>query len=472
MVYDGTDVVADIVDEDGDGIADRRRLYWILPKIDQRVGFVDIVGNTATAYYYITDQVGSVLQVLDSNGTAVNQYNYDAWGNLLKDGSFETVPNRYRFQGREWDERLQTYYFRYRMYFPETGTFSGPDMDIRLEAEGPGNYLFTANSPLRFTDPTGLYLLVPEAAKGAIEGIFGRENVSFKKQGKFWRVDLLPGAYAQFKANGYSKENPFHRQAMKLAAFNDEQGYTMGEVWARTAEIKKGIAASLNPHSGRQPVSPLAGIADGGTTTLTPRPSVNALPNGCVPCPEAEATGFAKLMDGTEVCFTRYDLTLEYAYRDSVRQAERATARATPYVLLAVAIMDMVPGDEAVAGMMGAEARGISRSALPRITEKGIARIEAHLSRPELAALGDPPNAAMVARLRAGNMSSADINFYMHELKESAIMKGGVGPRDAHLQTLEWQGIPYQPGYESQLYHESVIQLLREYFNPAAWPHQ
>ena len=162
MVYDGTDVVADIVDEDGDGIADRRRLYWILPKIDQRVGFVDIVGNTATAYYYITDQVGSVLQVLDSSGTVVNQYNYDAWGNLLPSGSFETVPNRYRFQGREWDENLQAYYFRYRMYFPETGTFSGPDMKIRVDRFGARSYVAFGGDSNRNRDPDGADFLTEE----------------------------------------------------------------------------------------------------------------------------------------------------------------------------------------------------------------------------------------------------------------------------------------------------------------------
>lgn len=58
----------------------------------------------------------------------------------------------------------------------------------------------------------------------------------------------------------------------------------------------------------------------------------------------------------------------------------------------------------------------------------------------------------------------------MHELKESAIMKRGVGDRAAHLQTLEWQGIPHRPGYESRLYHPDVILVYPEYFNPAARP--
>jgi len=41
---------------------------------------------------------------------------------------------------------------------------------------------------------------------------------------------------------------------------------------------------------------------------------------------------------------------------------------------------------------------------------------------------------------------------------------------DAALETLERQGIPYVPGYESQLYHPSVIIKYPDHFNPAAHP--
>lgn len=109
-----------------------------------------------------------------------------------------------------------------------------------------------------------------------------------------------------------------------------------------------------------------------------------------------------------------------------------------------------------------------------RVTEAGIARIEAHLGR--LGALEEPANAAMLERLRAGQTSVQDINFYMHELRESAVMErtGGYGTyegaRAAHLETLQWQNIPYAPGYESQLYHPDVIRAFQDMFNPAAWP--
>lgn len=102
------------------------------------------------------------------------------------------------------------------------------------------------------------------------------------------------------------------------------------------------------------------------------------------------------------------------------------------------------------------------------ITPKGIARVEDHLKR--IDALSEPNNAAMLNRLKSGMTSPQDVNFYMHELKESAFMRQGLDSRAAHLRTLDWQGIPYAPGYESQLYHPDVIMQFREFFNPAAHP--
>jgi hypothetical protein len=42
VVYDADDVVAEYVDDDGDGTVDRKRMYWLLKDIDQRIGFVEL----------------------------------------------------------------------------------------------------------------------------------------------------------------------------------------------------------------------------------------------------------------------------------------------------------------------------------------------------------------------------------------------------------------------------------------------
>jgi RHS repeat-associated protein len=119
-----------------------------------------VSGDDVVAEYVDTDQVGSVVAVADEAGRIVNRYVYDAFGNLDERLSFETVENRYRFQGREYDAHRGEYYWRARNYVPEWGMFSGPDMNleraVRGETEGVGNYVFCRNSPTRKTDPLGL----------------------------------------------------------------------------------------------------------------------------------------------------------------------------------------------------------------------------------------------------------------------------------------------------------------------------
>ena len=166
-VYEGDDVSVEYVDGNGNGslldACDYTRKYWLLPEIDQRIGFMDIDSTgTKTRYYYLTDQVGSVLQIVTTNGTVVNQYDYDAFGNIRWENSFEGVANRYTFHGREWDAERGDYYYRNRTYVPEWGSFTGPDMylgnGIEGEPEGVGNYVFCRNDPVNNLDPCGLQL--------------------------------------------------------------------------------------------------------------------------------------------------------------------------------------------------------------------------------------------------------------------------------------------------------------------------
>ena len=96
-----------------------------------------------------------------------------------------------------------------------------------------------------------------------------------------------------------------------------------------------------------------------------------------------------------------------------------------------------------------------------------ICKIENHLNRPELEALDHPPNDRMLQRLEDGFDSPWDRNFAEHELIESGLMDGGMGASEAHLLTLERQGIPYKAGYQRYLYHPDVIEEFPEMFNPA-----
>ena len=105
--------------------------------------------------------------------------------------------------------------------------------------------------------------------------------------------------------------------------------------------------------------------------------------------------------------------------------------------------------------------------ALPRITEVLIDRIEQHLD--AILELQDLPNLlqagerAILARLRTGNTTKYDLEFYLHELIEAAKFKRTGDPKQAHEQALKFRKVT-----ERDLFHPDVISQYPELF-PYNW---
>ncbi len=122
-------------------------------------------------------------------------------------------------------------------------------------------------------------------------------------------------------------------------------------------------------------------------------------------------------------------------------------------------------------GRGGAESDATS-TGFSEPTPEGIANIERHLDREKIRSLDETGNAAMIERLKAGERTEHDMNFYNHETIEASIMDAdaSVSARDAHLRTLETQGIPYDAKTDSKLFHPDVIRENPKIFNPKSHP--
>jgi RHS repeat-associated protein len=127
---------------------------------------IDITNNTQTRYirgigliysdingtrsYFLFNGRGDVIQLTNSNGAVIINYDYDAFGNERDSDPYDTNP--WRFNGEYWDNETETYYLRFRYYNPRTGRFTTED-PIR---DGLNWYTYCGNNPIIFIDPWGL----------------------------------------------------------------------------------------------------------------------------------------------------------------------------------------------------------------------------------------------------------------------------------------------------------------------------
>jgi RHS repeat-associated protein len=110
----------------------------------------------ATARFYMTDGLGSVIGQVDENGTNAQSQRFDAWGsanNATNPSGINTSPP-YGFTGREPDGTGLIHY-RARNYLPGLGIFTSRDPAGMVDAVSP--YAYVGNRPTMFVDPSGMY---------------------------------------------------------------------------------------------------------------------------------------------------------------------------------------------------------------------------------------------------------------------------------------------------------------------------
>ena len=114
-----------------------------------------------TTYLYLTNIQGDVIAILDTDGNAVVQYTYDAWGNILTTtGTLaETLGtlNPLTYRGYVYDQETQLYYLQSRYYNPTVGRFINADALVSTGQGLLGNNMFAYcnNNPINLLDPAG-----------------------------------------------------------------------------------------------------------------------------------------------------------------------------------------------------------------------------------------------------------------------------------------------------------------------------
>lgn len=136
------------------------------------------VGNSETLYYIHTDHLGSWDVVTDRNKNILQQYYFDAWGDVkIVDGNGISVnkPMFDRgFTGHEHHYDFGLINMNGRMYDPYTSMFLSPDNYIQApdNSQSFNRYAYCLNNPLKYTDPSGeAWHLAIGAALGGITNL-------------------------------------------------------------------------------------------------------------------------------------------------------------------------------------------------------------------------------------------------------------------------------------------------------------
>ena len=117
-------------------------------------GWSNLSKHPDTAYY-LQDELGSLIRLLDEEGNMRETYGYDEFGQDLYRNQGQIQP--FGYTGYQSDRIAETYYAQTREYRAELGRFAGVDI-IKGFAAAPytlNEYGYCYNMPLKYFDKSG-----------------------------------------------------------------------------------------------------------------------------------------------------------------------------------------------------------------------------------------------------------------------------------------------------------------------------
>lgn len=183
--------------------------------------------GTVRNYHAFTDNLGSILCVMDENGTKVFDASYDAWGKQTV--TLNSIGLHRGYTGHEMLSEFDIINMNGRLYDPVLGRFFSPDNYVQMpdNSQSFNRYSYCLNNPLKYTDPSGEFWNLIIGA--AIGGIFNWASHGFQLNAKglgYFATGAVAGAVGAGLALGVN---------VAMAG---------GNFWTGAAGLAKGIAST------------------------------------------------------------------------------------------------------------------------------------------------------------------------------------------------------------------------------------
>ena len=104
----------------------------------------------------------------DDNENVLVRYEYDVFGAIRAEAGASDNPRK--FTGKEWEADVGLYHMGARPYDPYIGRFTQRDPI----GDGLNWYAYAYNNPMKYVDPTGMYIVLPSGAE--IRAVPGRND--------------------------------------------------------------------------------------------------------------------------------------------------------------------------------------------------------------------------------------------------------------------------------------------------------
>lgn len=212
-------------------------------------------------YFYLKDHLGSTRAVINTQNQVVSAQDYDPWGYLMENRTYETGNSTYKFTGKERDRDIENNYDYFGARYYDSRIANWTSIDPLFEKHfdySPYNYVL--RSPIILIDPDGnqtIPRVCPTCDGGGGEFIIGGAIGLAYGASKIWSK-VGPDVFRLFESTSeiLIQAKKFEGDLIEWMIENVLMAENTGKVQGQIEGYTEGLQEHLDKYHGRFPGYP------------------------------------------------------------------------------------------------------------------------------------------------------------------------------------------------------------------------